>query len=343
MIVSDVFKETLEISKKGFEWLQNSGCSFFFLTSSIISITTSIKNKKRELANVKNDLEFQRILTEQSEQYKDEKEAEENAFKLWLTEEQRKNKREETSKKIQKDLDTMELKPFFNDWPLALTAQAVLEKCKQPASNQLTTIVGKPSGIPNGNSLLADYKQYGEMVDSVATTLKDMSIYRYNENAASDGPSLAYIYSMMSTIPSVVIMPIVNTLDKSLTIRVALWNQDSSFPYQRSVFTLDYEENRAKNDSEYLENKTKELVTHYISIAWVLNDIFMAIENGCSPTFPNYAKENSIFENYPNIKEFVNNEYSVLSYQENNDLLKECRGRINAEQIQNCMNKTIIR
>ena len=343
MIVSDVFKETLEISKKGFEWLQNSGCSFFFLTSSIISITTSIKNKKRELANVKNDLEFQRILTEQSEQYKDEKEAEEIAFKLWLIEEQRKNKRKETSKKFQKDLETMALTPFFKDWPLVLTVKAVLEKCEQPASKQLTTIVGYPPVIPNGNSCLANYEQYCAMVDSVKTTLKDMSIYRYKKDAASDGPSLAYIYSMMSTIPSVVIMPIVNTPDKSLTIRVALWNQDSSFPYQRSVFTLDYEENRAKNDSEYLENKKKELVTHYISIVWVLNDIFRAIEYKYPPTFPNYAEKNSIYENYPKIKEFVKNEYSVLSYQEKNDLLKECRGRINAEQIQNCMNKTIIR
>ena len=329
---------------KADNWLydvQKSGCSVFFLTSSIISLVTGFQNRKREISNVKEDLAFQEILDKQKEQYENEKEAEEIAFKIWLKEQQRKNKREETADKFKNELKEKELKPYYNDWTLRITIEAILNICRQQSFNQLTTIIGKPSVIQNETSLLSKPEQYNSMVDSVTATLRPMSIYRYKEEACSDGPSLAYIYSMMSTIPCVVIMPLINLYDKTIVLRVALWNQDSSFPYQRSVFTLDYDENKAKNDRDYLNNIKEELVTHYLSIAWVLNDIYNAIERQCSPTFINYAEMNSIFGKYPGIKEFVYNEYSMFTNPARVDLLSECQGKEIAEQIRVLFDETI--
>ena len=48
--------------------IQESGCSVFFITSSILSICTGWNNRNKEESYVKADLDFQRYLDKQKEQ-----------------------------------------------------------------------------------------------------------------------------------------------------------------------------------------------------------------------------------------------------------------------------------
>ena len=79
----------------------------------------------------------------------------------------------------------------------------------------------------------------------------------------------------------------------------------------------------------------KEILTHIIAIVWVLNDIYMLIENQCQPSFPDYAKENLFFEKYPKLMQFVKKEYLSLVTTDDADLLQKSKGRILSAEIRN--------
>ena len=76
--------------------IQESGCSLFFITSSVMSFLSGKKNRKASLENAEKDESFQRELQRQKERYDDAKEAKERAFRLWIKQKQRQWTAEET-------------------------------------------------------------------------------------------------------------------------------------------------------------------------------------------------------------------------------------------------------
>ena len=293
------------------------GCSSFFMTSSFLSLFNNWRNRKNSIKNAFTDDEFQKELQRQKEVYENQKEAEEWAFKFWLRKKQREFAQIENSRKLENDLQKADLQMFFKDWPLQIAIEAINNKRKKEITGTIpiSIVVGKHTRGDAKDSLSL---LYASLVDEIKPILKGLgiqesNIYRFKDRTnVYGGAALAYIYSMMSTFPTVVIMPAVDERHGKFNISVGIWNQDSLFPLQKKVFSLDYDAYRINIDKEYLNTKVKEIKMSYIALASVMNDSYSLIESSKCPTFPEYAIRKSIPSNYPLIMNFAIAEFKSL-------------------------------
>ena len=296
---------------------QIGGCSPFFVTSSVLSSFNVWKNRKSSKENALANEEFQKELQRQKEVYEDQKEAEEWAFRFWLRKKQREFAYEENSHKLEHDLQRADLQMFFKDWPLQISIEAINDKRKKLTSEFLpfSVVVGKHIAGKENDSLAL---LYDALVDEIKPTLSNLGvnesyIYRFKEDVnVCGGAALAYIYSMMNTFPVVVILPSVDERHGKYNISVGLWNQDSLFPLQKKVFSLDFNSYRMQVDKEYLKAKVEEIKMSYIALSAVLNDSYSLVENNGSLTFPKYANQYKISSTYPQIVDFAIAEYESL-------------------------------
>lgn len=303
--------------------MQESGCSLFFLTSSVLSIVTSKKNRNNSLENAREDERFQSELIRQKELYDDYKEAEERAFKLWIKERQREFVRIETAERLDNELLRADLQMFFKDWPLAISIEAINNKRKECCDfSPMNIVIGKHSiGAQNDPFTI----MYPHLVDAIEVNLKDLklididkhktkvNLYRFRvENTVVGGPALANIYSMMSTLPSIVIQPKIDNKRNKFIFSIACWNQDSFFPLQKNAFGIDYDTSLIDLDRNYLELKKKEVLYSYLTIALVLNDTYSLVEYGTEPVFPDFAKDADLKNNFPLLLQFATKEYKAL-------------------------------
>lgn len=290
------------------------GCSPFFLNSSALSILTNKKNRKYAKDSAMADIKFQRELLHQKEFYEDLKEAEDTAFKLWLRNKQREDARIENAKRLENDLQKSELQMFFKDWPLQISIEAVNEKRKRVHNGILpiNIIIGKHF-MKDASDPLA--QKYSNVVDGIKSSLNgfgiaETNVYRFKDDSTLfGGAALACIYSMMNTLPSVVILPRIDNRHKQLIISVGVWSQDSLFPIQKEVLRLNYDSIRIKLDKEYLDYKIAEIQASFITVASVLNDAYSILEGCHSLQFPLFANK---YKNYPHLMEFAKNEYESL-------------------------------
>lgn len=299
------------------------GCSPFFMTSSFLSTFNAWRNRENSMKNAMASEEFQKELQRQKELYEDQKEAEEWAFKYWLKSEQRKFAQKENVAKLENDLQKADLQMFFKDWPLQISIEAVNYKRKKCTSGfiPISVIVGKHTkGKANDPLSLL----YASLVDEIKPTLSALGIdesciYRFKDDTdISGGAALAYIYSMMSTFPVVVILPCVDGRHHKFNISVGIWSQDSLFPIQKQVLSLDLDSYRVATDKEYLDKKVEEIKYAYIAIAAVMNDSYSLIENNKRLVFPEYAIRKSLSSTFPQIMDFAIAEYkSLLSTSQN--------------------------
>lgn len=298
--------------------LQQSGCSWFFLTNSVLSIITGEKNRNNSLKNAAEDEKFQRILQQQKEVYEDEKEASDKAFKLWLKQKQREWYREESSKRLENELNKEELRMFFRDWPLQIAIKTINDKRKQLTTYSSMNVVIAKHNIGVANDPLSSF--YNNIVDQVQSHMRDFGlnesevyIYRFkDDNKVIGGPALANIYSMMNSLPTIVIQPKIDKANQKLCISLGCWNQDSLFPLQKTVMELNYDMTMVDMDRDYLDMKIKEITYAYVTIAMVINDTHALIEKGSDLIYPEFAKKHDLGVLYPKLAEFAKNEYKSL-------------------------------
>lgn len=305
--------------------IQESGCSMFFLTSSILSLINGKQNRENSIENALKDEAFQRELQKQKELYEDKKEAEDRAFKLWLKQRQREYARIEMVKKLDNDFMKSDLKMFFKDWPLLISVEAINEKRRRTNNNapsSLNVIIGKPFIGEANNQLDIIYSKIID-VDEIVIELKKIGfnendIYRFKpDNTVIGGPALANIFAMMSNIPTIVLLPKIDESMNLFNISIGLWNQDALFPMQNKVLELDFNKTRMVNDREYLQLKKEEIIYSYITIATVMNDTYSLVENCREPYYPKYGEIGTIKKVYPRLIDFAKKEYLSLISTEN--------------------------
>lgn len=309
--------------------IQESGCSLFFITSSVMSFLSGKKNRKASLENAEKDESFQRELQRQKERYDDAKEAKERAFRLWIKQKQRQWTAEETARRLENELSKADMQMFFEDWPLQKTIATINgRRLTTQNSVPLNVIIARHSvGGKDPFTML-----YSEIVNQVETYLGEVNLYCVDEHVSKvcihrfkvadnngndrlkvvGGPALANIYAMMSTFPSIVIQPKIDIRNKKMTIFLACWNQDSSFPFQRKIMELGYDTSRIDFSKDYFEDKIQEIIHTYVTISIVFNDTYSLLENESDPLFPEFAKKHKIAERYPLLIEFARKEYSSL-------------------------------
>lgn len=312
--------------------IQDLGCSWFFVTSSVLSILSGRKKNKNLLEHAQQDEQFQNELQKQKELYEDKKEAQERAFKLWLKKKQREWTREEANRKFENEYLKEELKLFFDGWPLEIAIQALIEQRKNAIENLPMNIIIAKHSIKGKDCLT---RNYNEIVNRVSGHLENLglvnvdknqtkvNIYRFrDDNPLVSGPALANIYAMMSTFPTIVLLPKVDKIEKKIVISVACWNQDSLFPFQKKVCKIDFDFSTIDKESAYLESKIQELTYLYVTIAVVLYDVHSMLEYNTMPIFPDFLeKRQSIKASYPQLIEFAINEYSLML--SNNEIIIE--------------------
>lgn len=294
-----------------------SGCSPFFLNSSALSLFNGRKSRRLSKENAIADEKFQEELRHQRELYEDGKEAEETAFKLWLKDKQREFTRIENAKKLENDLQKADLQMFFKDWPLQISIEAINDKRKKSTSKFLpfNVIVGKHS---TGDARDPISQLYSSIVDEIKSSLKkvgiiESNIYRFKDRTTvKGGAALANIYSMMSTLPSIIIIPQIDARNKLYRIFIGAWTQDSLFPIQKEAILLDFDPVRISLDKDYLNSKLNEIKASYITISAVMNDAYSLVEGRLSLHFPDYAIQNQFISVYPDLIEYAKNEYLSL-------------------------------
>ncbi len=299
--------------------IQDSGCSLFFLTSSALSIYNGEKNRANSWENALKDQEFQDELQEQKERYEDFKEAKEKAFRIWLRNKQRDYSRIETSTRLENELAKSELQMFFADWPLQIAIETLNEKRLKLNIKKETVALYIVIGKYNvGKAKDAISKSYSSIVDEVKlltkeTGIPETNILRFKEDVnVIGGPALANIYAMMSSFPTLVLLPKFVVSDNLIVLSIGVWNQDSLFPMQKEVYNIECNYTKANNDKAYLQSKLEELKYAYATISIVINDTYSLIESFATPNFPKFAIKHSISDKYPHLIDFAKKEYNSL-------------------------------
>lgn len=294
--------------------LQDAGCSPFFMTSSLISLINGKRNRDLTLENAKNDIEFNNDLAMFKAQCQDEKEAEDRAFKKWLRKKVREYSRSEAMVKLDNELNKQDLQMFFKDWPLTLDVQAIPNLIKQGV-NTPYFIVARHDKPSTADPL---HEKYKEIISETAGWLSRVDIHNekvLSFNSSSNkmgGPAVANIFAMMHTIPTVIVLPSVNPDGEHIDFSVGAWNQDSAFPLNRKLFSIDYDKNRMLNDREYPVCKVKEITFSTVAIAGVLNDVYNLLEFGTRPRFPELAHQIGMTD-YPVLMNFAKREYLSIA------------------------------
>ena len=206
---------------------------------------------------------------------------------------------------------------FFKDWPLQISIEAINNKRKQVTSKILpfNVIVGKHS---TGDARDPISQLYSSIVDEIKPSLKqfgiiESNIYRFKDKTTvKGGAALANIYSMMNTLPSIIIIPQIDNRNKLYRIFIGSWTQDSLFPIQKEAVQLDFDSTRISLDKDYLNSKLNEIKASYITISAVMNDAYSLVEGNLSLHFPDYAIQNNFKSVYPDLIEYAKNEYLSL-------------------------------
>jgi hypothetical protein len=297
-----------------------SSCSPFWIASTCLSAFNGWFGRKKQLSTAEDERAFQMELTQLKEQYEDSKEILEVEFKRYLKEIQKENENIQSELKFNLELEKDELKMFVKGWPLKLALQKVQRERETVNSlpHTLTIIVAKHTGGTKNDILSHIYDGASGIVDNVQNVLKtlgiaDNNILRFKENEqVLGGAALANIYSMLSVFPTVVILPRIDKLNNRLNVSVGCWFANSRIPSQRTVFSLDYDDNKMSMSVQYKTEKQKEIEYCYIAIAAVMNDVYSLLVNGTAPQFPSYANSKGLLGQYPLIKDFVRNEYQSI-------------------------------
>ena len=290
------------------------GCSSFFLTNSALSFYHGKKNRKVAMEHALQDVRFTKELQRQKELYEDQKEAEERAFKIWLRNSQREFSRQLAVEKLSNDLAEADLRMFFADWPLQISVEALVEKQKGQLHNQnMCFVIAKAY---SGDAKDAFSKSYSNVVENIALLLNEIgaihnTIYRFKDKpTVVGGPALANIYAIMSNVPTVVMMPSIDNKKRILSLSIGCWTPDSPFPLQKTVFSMDYQQQRITNDSTYLNACITKFAYACATIGAVLNDTYNISEGVLQCLFPQFALNKALSKNFPEMANLAIAEYS---------------------------------
>lgn len=297
-----------------------SSCSPFWIASTCLAAFNGWIGRENQKSAAEDEKAFQKELAKIKEEYEDSKEILDVQFKRYLKDIQRENENIQSELKFNLELEKDELKMFVNGWPLKLALQKVQEKRASIDSlpDTLLIIVAKHTGGSKNDILSQIYDGASGVVDNVQTNLKslgisDNDVLRFKENEQIlGGAALANIYSMLSVFPTVVILPRIDKLNKLLHVSVGCWFANSRIPSQRTVFSLDYDDNKMQMSSQYKAEKQKEIEYCYIALAAVMNDVYSLMVNGQPPLFPPFAISKGLFVKYPLLRDFVRREYSSI-------------------------------
>lgn len=330
------------------------GCSAFFMTSSALSYLHGKKNRKVAMEHALQDERFTKELRRQKELNEDKKEAEERAFKIWLRNSQREFSRQMAVKKLSNDLAEADLRMFFADWPLQISVEALVEKQKRQSHHQNMCFVMAKAYAGDANDAFS--RSYSNIVEDTALLLDEIgathhTIYRFKDKPTIvGGPALANIYAMMSNVPTVVMMPSIDNKKKLLSLSIGCWTPDSPFPFQKTVFSMDYQLQRINNDSAYLHACINKYAYACATVGGVLNDTYLLSEGVQQCLFPQFALDKALNKTYPEIANLAIAEYSSfidsrnVLYEENGDAsaaIRELYNDMEREQVVKLITESI--
>lgn len=309
------------LNDKSFGEKLADGCCSYWGMNTLLSLLHGQSNRNDRITESLSDRKFQKWIIEQKYSFENFKEIMDNDFKAKQKELTREH--EYIRKEIALDFDCQkdQLKMFVKGWPLRLSLQAAQKLRTEftgiPSSLYIViaTHTGKQGKAEDMLSRL--YDGSGNIIDNVSQVLVKLdilkeNILRFNRgDIPGGGAALANIYAMMSQIPTLVILPRLDRLNKILRISIGFWSPCAATPSQRTAIVLDYDELRMTNDAKYKVSKQKEIETAYIALSGVMNDLYRVMILGKQASFLNYIQHGSL-DKYAIIADFVRKEYMTI-------------------------------
>lgn len=303
----------------------SGSCSPFFLTGIFTSTVSGVINQVRSLKMAKRDIEFDKQVAEIKERYADYKAERDHAANLLKKQQKRQHKRDEVQKELIKDLNTAELKMFFRDWPLVLDINTIISGVGSTEAPSLYFIIARHNQYSDKDPLSLSYNN---IVDLVKKNLRKLGItddlvltYKQKTERVG-GPSVANCFALMQSIPTVMIMHSIGYDGKTIDFSVALWNQESRFPYNQRVFSFDYNKKKMLGDAEYKSLIEAKIVKATTTIAAVYNDCHRIIEYKKEASLPRF-KDLFSLNSETVLKDFAVREYASLA--NTPELIHECK------------------
>lgn len=299
-----------------------TSCSPFWLTNLFLSIYNGRNARCKHLINAEEEHSFQEWHTQQKNQFEETKEALDTAFKLRMAEQQREYASIQSILKLNLQKKQDEVRMFVKGWPLKLSLQAVqtARESQLTIPDALNILIATHTGGDvdlQSDPLIRIYDGNAGIVDHVQTQLASLGIptqhvLRFEIGKNAGGAALANIYSMMSSFPSIVIMPRVDSINEKLIISLGYWYPNSRIPSQRKVFTIDYKADWMRENPSYRTEKQIEIETAYVAIAGVMNDVYALLTNSVSPRFPYCTTAKLVANKYPYIADLMRREYQAI-------------------------------
>ena len=290
-----------------------SGCSPFFISSSISSMLFGKLNRDNQLENTEERLAFQRQLVESRKKFEDEKFDQELRFKREMLEIGRFYQQIEAKKSFNSEKKKLEFNYFESYWPLRTDIHAVWNENIFSRSGENMTVI-----LARHNSLKAnvDYSNTCDVLEHFSEKLKNVnfkhSAWKFAEqvNVNNNVGGIAQnmnVHYIMQGIPTLIISPMV--IGDTLYFDASIWSFGKGLGsfFNRSLFSMPYDE----NEYDSLKEKIRFV---QIAIMGIVRDNFMLFEFQKTPMFPLVVEDEKL-KKYPDVQQFVLVQYRELREQ----------------------------
>lgn len=309
----------------------NSGCGVLWVANSITSTMMGFfnRNKQEELNEI--NRRHQQYLQEQNALNQEEKLREELKFRQTLMDLGRKYQQEASSLQFTTKIRSYQLEHFLRQcWPLdSKLPQIILERVEESANGKVQDL----HVILLHTPLLP--LKFGKIVneeDSITYKRLEKSILQKDipliQNVAflqdacrsivdvrGGNSNIMNIHFLMNQLPTLVISPQYDSLNKEIQFTSAIWEPQASRPLIMPVFKIDHNPDVLAKDNEALSLAVDKIHAAVTVITGVTRDSYMMLTRHSSPTLPlllndsNHQHLKNMIRSMPEVKGYIVNEY----------------------------------
>ena len=314
------------MAKDDFSYAAN--CGYFWVANSVVSTVLGKINRESQERIMLDSLDFQKEMERVRNSALDELEAEKIAFQRTLLKINRQYALEQRAKKINQQLDAIELDLYIREcWPLdKAEANNIREEINEKIADlqPLNVILLRTPLLPvqKRGANPRDREIYQELERKLKNRLNILDDVNFRNDSCKNiilkngNVNIMNIHFLMGCLPTMVITPQCDNRGK-LIFNAAVWEASSSRPLMRSLFSIDYEPFMAEREeyAEYFKQAIDKIETALITIVATIRDSYMLLTQNKPPRIRELLDEEqqNIIKDDSNLKAFVKTEYENIT------------------------------
>lgn len=309
----------------------NSGCGVLWVANSITSTMMGFFNRNKQDEFNELSRAHQLALQEENALTQEEKLQEELKFRQKLMDLGRKYQQEASALQFTTKIQNYQLKHFLEKcWPLSpKLPQIILDKVAESQGGKiqdLNIILLHAPILPVNYGKLVneeDPKIYSELEKKVLQNdVPFIGNVDFFEGACGDAvdvrggnSNIMNIHFLMNQLPTLVISPLYDSLEKTIEFTAAVWEPQASRPLIMPLFKIDHDPNALVGNDELVSLAKDKIHAAIAIIAGATRDSFMMLTRHAAPTLPtllndpDHAYMKKMVFDMPGIKKYLKNEY----------------------------------